>query len=115
MTTPADLVRQDMPNDDALSASATRRIYHLFTRRRGGSLASGIAMTSPLFSPFRIGKLDLENRLVCLPLYLAYPDTDHQVNDLVLDYYAEMAASVWAWWCGKCHVEPVVSAIRARC
>ena len=50
-------------------------------------------MTSPLFSPFRIGKLDLENRLVCLPLYLAYPDPDHQVNDLVLDYYAEMAAS----------------------
>jgi 2,4-dienoyl-CoA reductase (NADPH2) len=50
-------------------------------------------MTSPLFSPFRIGKLDLQNRLVCLPLYLAYPDTDHQVNDLVLDYYAEMAAS----------------------
>jgi len=57
------------------------------------SLASGIAMTSPLFSPFRIGKLDLENRLICLPLYLAYPDTDHQVNDLVLDYYAEVAAS----------------------
>ena len=56
-------------------------------------MASGIAMTSPLFSPFRIGKLDLQNRLVSLPLYLAYPDTDHQVNDLVLDYYAEMAAS----------------------
>jgi 2,4-dienoyl-CoA reductase-like NADH-dependent reductase (Old Yellow Enzyme family) len=50
-------------------------------------------MTSPLFSPFRSGKLDLQNRLVCLPLYLAYPDTDHQVNDLALDYYAEMAAS----------------------
>ena len=50
-------------------------------------------MTSPLFSPCRIGKLDLQNRFVCLPLYLVYPDTDHQVNDLVLDYYAEMAAS----------------------
>jgi 2,4-dienoyl-CoA reductase (NADPH2) len=50
-------------------------------------------MTNLLFLPFRIGKLHLENRLVALPLYLAYPEVDHQVNDLVLDYYAEMAAS----------------------
>jgi 2,4-dienoyl-CoA reductase (NADPH2) len=50
-------------------------------------------MTNVLFTPLRIGQLLLENRLVSLPMYLAYPDPDHQVNDLVLDYYAEMAAS----------------------
>jgi hypothetical protein len=50
-------------------------------------------MTKLLFTPFRIGWLQLENRLVSLPMYLAYPDPDHLVNALVLDYYAEMAAS----------------------
>jgi 2,4-dienoyl-CoA reductase (NADPH2) len=50
-------------------------------------------MANLLFTPFRIGRLHLANRLVSLPMYLAYPDPDHQVNDLVLDYYGEMAAS----------------------
>jgi 2,4-dienoyl-CoA reductase (NADPH2) len=50
-------------------------------------------MNSLIFSPFRIGTLSLDNRLVCLPLYLAYPEPDHYVNDLVLDYYDEVAAS----------------------
>jgi 2,4-dienoyl-CoA reductase (NADPH2) len=50
-------------------------------------------MTNLLFTPFRIGPLHLKNRVVSLPMYLAYPDPDHQVNDLVLDYYAEMADS----------------------
>jgi len=50
-------------------------------------------MTDPLFSPFRLGPLTLANRIVCLPMYLAYPDPDHEVNSLVLDYYAEMADS----------------------
>jgi hypothetical protein len=52
-------------------------------------LAHGVEVTNGVLH----GRLDLQNRLVCLPPYLAYPDTDHQVNDLVLDYYAEMAAS----------------------
>ncbi len=46
-----------------------------------------------LFSPLRLGPLELKNRVVCLPLYLAYPDPDNAVNDLVLDYYGEMADS----------------------
>ncbi len=46
-----------------------------------------------LFSPLRVGGLELGNRLVFLPFYLAYPDADNQVNDLVLDHYEEMAAS----------------------
>jgi 2,4-dienoyl-CoA reductase-like NADH-dependent reductase (Old Yellow Enzyme family) len=50
-------------------------------------------MTDPLFSPFRLGPLTLANRIVCLPMYLAYPDPDHEVNSLVLDYYSEMADS----------------------
>ena len=50
-------------------------------------------MTDPLFSPFRLGPLQLENRVICLPMYLAYPDPDNEVNDLVLDYYSELAGS----------------------
>jgi 2,4-dienoyl-CoA reductase (NADPH2) len=52
-----------------------------------------IAGNGLLFSPLRIGPLALRNRVCCLPLYLAYPQTDNEVNDLVLDYYAEMADS----------------------
>lgn len=50
-------------------------------------------MDKLLFSPFRIGSIKLSNRIVSLPLYVAYPDDDHLVNDLVLDFYGEMAAS----------------------
>ena len=50
-------------------------------------------MTDPLFTPFRLGPLELRNRIVCLPMYLAYPDPDHEVGDLVLDYYSELAGS----------------------
>ena len=50
-------------------------------------------MTHLLFTPLRLGPLTLRNRIVCLPLYLAYPEPDHEVNDLVLEYYAEMADS----------------------
>jgi len=50
-------------------------------------------MTNMLFTPFQIGPLALSNRVVGLPMYLAYPDPDHLVNELVLDYYAEMGAS----------------------
>jgi 2,4-dienoyl-CoA reductase (NADPH2) len=46
-----------------------------------------------LFEPLQVGALRLPNRIVCLPMYLAYPDPDHEVNDLVLDYYSEMAGS----------------------
>jgi 2,4-dienoyl-CoA reductase (NADPH2) len=50
-------------------------------------------MTSLLFHPLQLGPLSLPNRIVSLPMYLAYPDPDHEVNDLVLDYYGETAAS----------------------
>jgi 2,4-dienoyl-CoA reductase (NADPH2) len=50
-------------------------------------------MSSLLFTPLRLGPIALQNRIVCLPLYLAYPEPDNEVNDLVLDYYAEMADS----------------------
>jgi 2,4-dienoyl-CoA reductase (NADPH2) len=50
-------------------------------------------MTKMLFEPFRVGQLILDNRVVALPMYLAYPDPDHFVNQLVLDYYSEIGAS----------------------
>ena len=37
--------------------------------------------------------MELANRIVCLPMYLALPDRDNEVNDLVLQYYDEMARS----------------------
>ncbi len=50
-------------------------------------------MSDILFTPFHIGTITVANRIVSLPLYLAYPDEDHEVNDLVLDYYEEIAVS----------------------
>jgi len=50
-------------------------------------------MDNLLFSPLRLGSIQVPNRIVSLPLYLAYPGEDHEVDDLVLDYYNEMAAS----------------------
>ena len=50
-------------------------------------------MPGLLFSPFRLGALELRNRIVSLPVYLAYSDEDHEVNGLVLDYYDEIARS----------------------
>jgi 2,4-dienoyl-CoA reductase-like NADH-dependent reductase (Old Yellow Enzyme family) len=50
-------------------------------------------MNSPLFTPLRLGRVELQNRIVCLPLYLAYPEPDNRVNELVLDYYRELANS----------------------
>jgi 2,4-dienoyl-CoA reductase-like NADH-dependent reductase (Old Yellow Enzyme family) len=48
---------------------------------------------SLLFSPVRIGSMELANRIVSLPMYLALPDRDNEVNELVLEYYDEMARS----------------------
>ncbi len=48
-------------------------------------------MNDLLFTPCKLGNLTVANRIVSLPLYLAYPDEDHEVNDLVLDYYDETA------------------------
>jgi 2,4-dienoyl-CoA reductase (NADPH2) len=46
-----------------------------------------------IFSPFRIGTIELVNRIVSLPMYLAYPGEDNEVNELVLEHYAQMADS----------------------
>ncbi len=50
-------------------------------------------MTPLLFTPLRLGPLTVPNRIVSLPFYAAYPGDDHEVNDLVLDFYAEVADS----------------------
>jgi 2,4-dienoyl-CoA reductase-like NADH-dependent reductase (Old Yellow Enzyme family) len=50
-------------------------------------------MNTLLSSPLRIGNLQVPNRIVSLPLYLAYPSENNEVDDLVLDYYEEVAAS----------------------
>ncbi len=50
-------------------------------------------MSALLFTPLRIGPLTLPNRIVSLPFYASYPEADNQVNDLVLEFYAEMVDS----------------------
>jgi len=46
-----------------------------------------------LFTPLRLGRLTLANRLAMAPLYLAYPEPDGTVGPLLLEHYRTMAAS----------------------
>ena len=48
---------------------------------------------SMLFTPFKIGKLTLSNRITMAPTYLGYGNDDGTVSDLLLDHYRAMAAS----------------------
>ena len=50
-------------------------------------------MNDLLFTPYRVGRLEVSNRIVSVPMYLAYADEDHKVNDLLLDYYDKVGAS----------------------
>lgn len=46
-----------------------------------------------LFSPLKVGKLNLRNRITMAPLYLGYAGEGGTVSRLLLDYYREMARS----------------------
>lgn len=46
-----------------------------------------------LFTPFRIGRLRLENRITMTPLHLGYANREGAVTELMLAHYREMAAS----------------------
>ena len=46
-----------------------------------------------LFSPLKIGRLTLRNRITMAPLYLGYGGEGGTVGKLLLDYYQEMAKS----------------------
>ena len=46
-----------------------------------------------LFSPLKIGRLILRNRIIMAPLYLGYAGEGGTVSRLLLDYYQEMAKS----------------------
>ncbi len=46
-----------------------------------------------LFTPFQLGDMTLENRITMAPLYLGYASIDGSVSNLILEYYARMAAS----------------------
>lgn len=46
-----------------------------------------------LFTPLRLGRLTLANRVAMAPLYLAYPEPDGRPGPLVLEHYRTMAAS----------------------
>jgi 2,4-dienoyl-CoA reductase-like NADH-dependent reductase (Old Yellow Enzyme family) len=48
---------------------------------------------SLLFSPFQLKGLALKNRITMAPLYLSYANPDGTANELIFDYYREMAAS----------------------
>ena len=48
---------------------------------------------SLLFSPFQIKELTLKNRITMAPLFLSYANPDGTANELIIDYYREMAAS----------------------
>ena len=44
-----------------------------------------------LFSPFRIGKLELKNRIVMPPMATNFAGTDGKVNDRHIAYYVRRA------------------------
>ena len=46
-----------------------------------------------LFTPFQMGSYVLKNRIVALPVFSGYADTDGRVTDLLLKHYASLAAS----------------------
>jgi 2,4-dienoyl-CoA reductase (NADPH2) len=48
---------------------------------------------SLLFSPFQLNGLALKNRITMAPLFLSYANPDGTANELIIDYYREMAAS----------------------
>jgi len=48
---------------------------------------------SLLFSPFQLKGLALKNRITMAPLFLSYANPDGTANELIIDYYREMAAS----------------------
>lgn len=54
---------------------------------------SSNASTSMLFTPFRMGKLELKNRIVMTPFQLGYGNIDGSVSELMVDHYRQMAAS----------------------
>lgn len=50
-------------------------------------------MVELLFTPFALGSLRLANRVVVLPLYLAYANPEGSVSGLVEEHYRELGAS----------------------
>ena len=48
---------------------------------------------SLLFSPIQFKGLLLKNRITMAPLFLSYANPDGTTNELIIDYYREMAAS----------------------
>lgn len=48
---------------------------------------------SVLFTPLKVGGLELKNRLVALPVYTGYAHPDGRVSGLMLDHYARLARS----------------------
>ena len=49
--------------------------------------------SSILFSPFLMKGLSLKNRIIMVPLYMGYANTDGTVSTLLLDHYGRMADS----------------------
>lgn len=46
-----------------------------------------------LFSSFKVGPLNLKNRLVMVPLFLGYANSDGTISEMLLQHYRNMAAS----------------------
>ena len=59
----------------------------------GQSRENILSSSSILFSPFLMKGLSLKNRIIMVPLYTGYANTDGTVSTLLLDHYRRMAAS----------------------
>ena len=48
---------------------------------------------SDLFSPFKLGALELNNRILMAPLTRCRADADHVPTPIMADYYAQRASA----------------------
>ena len=51
-------------------------------------------MFKHLFTPLKIGNMELPNRIVMLPMTTGYCETDETVGDRFIDFFAERAKAV---------------------
>jgi len=54
----------------------------------------GIIMNYPsLFTPLKLGKYEIKNRLVALPVHTGFAHTDGSVSSWMVDFYSRLADS----------------------
>ena len=70
------------------TTSGSTTIYH-----KQESMTSKNTSTHPLFSPIKIGNMNLKHRVVMCPLTRYRNDDDHVPTDMMVEYYTQRAST----------------------